>query len=67
MFVQMGQLVFTRLFYHHMAGELSEEKEFKERLFTYLDGKMSNHRDSSFSWDDCPVNNPVTQSVCLQD
>lgn len=36
--LKMGQLVFTRLFYHHMAGQLSGQKEFKNRLFTYLDG-----------------------------
>ncbi|XP_053389979.1 uncharacterized protein LOC128552922 isoform X3 [Mercenaria mercenaria] len=36
--LKMGQLVFSRLFYHHMAGQLSGQKEFKNRLFTYLDG-----------------------------
>ena len=35
----MGQLAFTRLFYHHMAGQLQGQNEFKNRLFTYLDGK----------------------------
>ena len=35
----MGQLVFTRLFYHHMAGQLQGHSEFKNRLFTYLDGR----------------------------
>lgn len=34
----MGQLVFARLFYHHMAGQLAGQKDFKNRLFTYLDG-----------------------------
>ncbi|XP_041358680.1 transmembrane protein 232-like isoform X2 [Gigantopelta aegis] len=34
----MGQLVFTRLFYHHMAGQLQGHSDFKNRLFTYLDG-----------------------------
>ncbi|XP_064599002.1 uncharacterized protein LOC135465646 isoform X2 [Liolophura sinensis] len=43
--LRMGQLVFTRLFYHHMAGELREEKEFKERLFTYLDG-LKDYQDA---------------------
>ncbi|XP_052795602.1 uncharacterized protein LOC128228360 isoform X2 [Mya arenaria] len=36
--LKMGQLVFSRLFYHHMAGQLAGQKEFKNRLFTYLDG-----------------------------
>ena len=36
----MGQLVFTRLFYHYMAGQLQGQKEFKSRLFTYLDGQF---------------------------
>jgi hypothetical protein len=36
----MGQLAFTRLFYHHMAGQLQGQNEFKNRLFTYLDGKF---------------------------
>ncbi|KAL3880654.1 hypothetical protein ACJMK2_032876 [Sinanodonta woodiana] len=36
--LKMGQLVFTRLFYHHMAGHLQGQQEFKNRLFTYLDG-----------------------------
>ncbi|CAG2201917.1 CENPE [Mytilus edulis] len=35
---EMGQLAFTRLFYHHMAGQLQGQNEFKNRLFTYLDG-----------------------------
>ena len=37
----MGQLVFARLFYHHMAGQLAGQKDFKNRLFTYLDGKAT--------------------------
>ena len=37
--LRMGQLVFTRLFYHHMAGQLQGQNEFKNRLFTYLDGQ----------------------------
>ncbi|XP_067661343.1 transmembrane protein 232-like [Haliotis asinina] len=36
--LRMGQLVFTRLFYHHMAGQLQGHTDFKNRLFTYLDG-----------------------------
>ncbi|KAL5012806.1 hypothetical protein ScPMuIL_011357 [Solemya velum] len=36
--LKMGQLAFTRLFYHHMAGQLQGQTEFKNRLFTYLDG-----------------------------
>ncbi|CAH1789866.1 unnamed protein product [Owenia fusiformis] len=36
--LKMGQLVFGRLFYHHMAGQLQGHNEFKNRLFTYLDG-----------------------------
>ncbi|ESO94973.1 hypothetical protein LOTGIDRAFT_232123 [Lottia gigantea] len=36
--LKMGQLVFTRLFYNHMAGQLQGHSEFKNRLFTYLDG-----------------------------
>ena len=39
--LRMGQLVFTRLFYHHMAGQLQRHDEFKNRLFTYLDGVCS--------------------------
>lgn len=38
--LKMGQLVFSRLFYHHMTGQLSGQKEFKNRLFTYLDGLL---------------------------
>lgn len=37
--LKMGYLVFIRLFYHHMAGQLQKHDEFKNRLFTYLDGK----------------------------
>ncbi|XP_052278054.1 uncharacterized protein LOC127876689 isoform X2 [Dreissena polymorpha] len=36
--LKMGQLVFSRLFYYHMAGQLAGHTEFKNRLFTYLDG-----------------------------
>ncbi|KAJ8297545.1 hypothetical protein KUTeg_024076 [Tegillarca granosa] len=36
--LRMGHLTFTRLFYHHMAGQLQGQNEFKNRLFTYLDG-----------------------------
>jgi len=36
----MGQFVFSRLFYHHMAGQLAGQKEFKNRLFTYLEGTV---------------------------
>lgn len=42
----MGQLVFARLFYHHMAGQLAGQQEFKNRLFTYLEG----------SWNLWPIN-----------
>ena len=38
---QMGQLVFQRLFYHHMAGQLQGHSDFKNRLFTYTDGQLS--------------------------
>ena len=37
--LRMGMLVFTRLFFHHMAGHLQRHEDFKTRLFTYLDGK----------------------------
>ena len=40
--LRMGQIVFTRLFYHHMAGQLQGHEEFKNRLYTYLDGKLHN-------------------------
>ncbi|XP_076467491.1 uncharacterized protein LOC143298525 [Babylonia areolata] len=36
--LRMGQLVFQRLFYHHMAGQLQGHTEFKNRLYTYTDG-----------------------------
>ncbi|XP_013408487.1 transmembrane protein 232 isoform X2 [Lingula anatina] len=36
--LKMGQLVFMRLFYHHMAGQLKGHVQYKSRLFTYLDG-----------------------------
>ena len=36
--LRMGQLVFMRLFYHHMSGQLQHHSEFKNRLFTYVDG-----------------------------
>ena len=39
----MGQLVFERLFYHHMAGQLQGYTESKNRLFTYIDGKDGNN------------------------
>ncbi|XP_033108133.1 transmembrane protein 232-like isoform X2 [Anneissia japonica] len=35
--LKMGQLVFTRLFFHHMAGHLHGYKECKDRLITYLE------------------------------
>ena len=38
---QMGQMVFQRLFYHHMAGQLQGHSDFKNRLFTYTDGQLS--------------------------
>ena len=38
--LQMGQVVFLRLFFHHMAGNLQGHDDFKTRLFTYLDGKF---------------------------
>ncbi|XP_063953312.1 uncharacterized protein LOC129255534 isoform X1 [Lytechinus pictus] len=34
--LKMGQAVFLRLFYHHMAGHLQGRSEFKSRLLTYL-------------------------------
>lgn len=34
----MGQLVFTRLFYHHMTGQLHGQDDFKHRLYQYLNG-----------------------------
>ena len=37
--LRMGQLVFSRLFFHHMSGRLQQHEQFKNRLFTYLDGK----------------------------
>ncbi|XP_005105470.1 transmembrane protein 232 [Aplysia californica] len=36
--LRMGQLVFQRLFYHHMAGQLQGYIDAKNRLFTYIDG-----------------------------
>ncbi len=36
--LRMGQIVFMRLFFHHMSGHLQGHEEFKNRLFTYLDG-----------------------------
>ncbi|ELT91335.1 hypothetical protein CAPTEDRAFT_201911 [Capitella teleta] len=36
--LRMGQLVFTRLFFHHMTGHLHGHDDFKRRLHTYLDG-----------------------------
>ena len=51
----MGQLVFTRLFYHHMAGQLQGHGEFKNRLFTYLDGKS--YKDLCKDKDLCKVFN----------
>ncbi|GFO10608.1 transmembrane protein 232-like isoform x1 [Plakobranchus ocellatus] len=39
--LKMGQLVFERLFYHHMAGQLQGHTESKNRLFTYIDGLQS--------------------------
>lgn len=39
--LKMGQHVFERLFYHHMAGQLQGHAESKNRLFTYIDGLQS--------------------------
>ncbi|GFS04933.1 transmembrane protein 232-like isoform X1 [Elysia marginata] len=39
--LKMGQYVFERLFYHHMAGQLQGHTESKNRLFTYIDGLQS--------------------------
>ncbi|RUS86816.1 hypothetical protein EGW08_005412 [Elysia chlorotica] len=39
--LKMGQHVFERLFYHHMAGQLQGYTESKNRLFTYIDGLQS--------------------------
>ena len=36
--MQMGQLVFARLLFHHLSGHLRGLVEFKTRLNTYLDG-----------------------------
>ncbi|CAG5126547.1 unnamed protein product [Candidula unifasciata] len=36
--LKVGQLVFERLFYHHMVGQLQEHGESKNRLCTYMDG-----------------------------
>ncbi|KAK6975714.1 transmembrane protein 232 [Biomphalaria glabrata] len=36
--LKMGQLVFERLFYHHMAGQLQLYGESKMRLSTYIEG-----------------------------
>jgi len=36
--LKMGFLVFLRMFYHHMAGQLKGHCDFKNRLYTYLDG-----------------------------
>lgn len=36
--LKMGHLVFQRLFYHHMAGQLQGHSDFKNRLFTYTEG-----------------------------
>ncbi|XP_071943362.1 uncharacterized protein [Antedon mediterranea] len=36
--LKMGQLVFSRLFFHHMAGHLHGYREYKDRLITYLEG-----------------------------
>ncbi|CAL1541252.1 unnamed protein product [Lymnaea stagnalis] len=36
--LKMGQLVFERLFYHHMAGQLQGHVESKNRLCTYIEG-----------------------------
>ncbi|KAF6037490.1 TMEM232 [Bugula neritina] len=36
--LKMGYMVFLRLFYHHMVGDLRGHKLFKSRLYMYLDG-----------------------------
>ncbi|XP_022090789.1 transmembrane protein 232-like isoform X2 [Acanthaster planci] len=36
--LKMGQGVFLRLYYHHMAGHLKGYREYKNRLITYLAG-----------------------------
>ena len=43
--LKMGQGVFLRLYYHHMAGHLNGYTDYKNRLITYLAG-MSNHKSS---------------------
>ncbi|XP_072173528.1 uncharacterized protein [Diadema setosum] len=40
--LKMGQAVFLRLFYHHMAGHLQGRSDFKTRLLTYLSGFAEN-------------------------
>ncbi|KAI0211151.1 transmembrane protein 232 [Lamellibrachia satsuma] len=40
--LKMGFFVFLRMFYHHMAGQLKGRCEFKNRLYTYLDGFSEN-------------------------
>lgn len=40
--LKMGQAVFLRLFYHHMAGHLQGRSDFKSRLLTYLSGFTEN-------------------------
>lgn len=36
---QIGFVVFMRLYYHHMAGQLREQKDTRSRLALYLEGK----------------------------
>ena len=37
--LQIGMLVFMRLFHHHMVGVLKRHDSFKNRLFAYLQGE----------------------------
>jgi hypothetical protein len=34
----IARLVFMRLYFHHMAGQLGSFQDMKKRLFTYVDG-----------------------------
>jgi Transmembrane protein family 232 len=39
--LSIARLVFVRLYFHHMAGQLGSFQEMKKRLFTYIDGLFS--------------------------
>lgn len=39
--LKLGELIFVRLFFHHMASHLREHDQHKQRLQSYLVGTLN--------------------------